>query len=134
MYININNINEFNVAQCEKFLRDYPNHELADAVRKRLAEMRAEFLQPKTKWMDINELLEKKRYWNLSLLRNVFLFLFLFIFIIPTCIVIYYTTTEHEMYREASWKQEEYVGGVERIALLLDLLLFQPFFLILLHL
>lgn len=129
----IKNVDNFNLQDCERFLNQNPDSHLADAVRVRQGQLMEEVFLSKKKdeearkaqisscrkkmsWIDMALFNEKKRYKTLSTLRCI-IFGILIICLFTIGAVIYYCNTEHYIYEEYSSLQESHVTGLEHILL-----------------
>ena len=129
----IKNVDNFNLQDCERFLNQNPDSHLADAVRVRQGQLMEEVFLSKKKdeearraqisscrkkmsWIDMALFNEKKRYKTLSTLRCI-IFGILIICLFTIGAAIYYCNTEHYIYEEYSSLQESHVTGLEHILL-----------------
>ena len=129
----IKNIDNFSLQDCEKFLKENPYSELTDAVRTRQKQIMDEMFrnnrkndearkqqihsyEENIKWIDMAEFNEKKKYKNLSTVRNFVGGIAIICFLIFG-FVIYYTNTEHRIYSHSNREQISYVTGIENLLL-----------------
>lgn len=129
----IKNVDNFNLQDCERFLNENPNSDFADSVRVRQRQLMDEIFRTnkrdeearkaqiiscrkKMSWIDMALFNEKKRYKTLSALRCI-IFGILIICLFTIGAVIYYCNTEHYIYEEYSSLQESHVTGLEHILL-----------------
>ena len=87
----IKNVDNFNLQDCEKYLNENPNSELANAVKIRQTQLMNEILQSrkkdeetrktqinsyreKMKWVSIEQFNAKKRYRDFSKICILFIF------------------------------------------------------------
>ena len=129
----IKNVGNFNLQDCERFLNENPNSDFADSVRVRQRQLMDEIFRAnkrdeearkaqisscrkKMSWIDVALFNEKKKYKTLSALRCI-IFGILIICLFTIGAVIYYCNTEHYIYEEYSSLQESHVTGLEHILL-----------------
>ena len=140
----IKNVDNFNLQDCERFLNENPNSDLADTVRVRQRQLMDEIFRAnkrdeearkaqisscrkKMSWIDMALFNEKKKYKTHSTLR-CFLFGILFICLFTIGSVIYYCNTEHYIYEQYSDSQAIHVTGIEHILLKIDMIEPHSFF------
>lgn len=129
----IKNVDNFNLQDCERFLNGNPDSELADAVRVRQRQLMDEIFRSnkrdeearkaqihsymkKMPWIDMAQFNEKKKYKTRSTFRYIILGI-LFICVFTVGVVIYYCNSTHYMYEESSYAQATHVTGLVNILL-----------------
>lgn len=134
----IKNVDNFNLQDCERFLNQNPDSHLADAVRVRQGQLMEEVFLSKKKdeearkaqisscrkkmsWIDMALFNEKKRYKTLSTLRCI-IFGILIICLFTIGAAIYYSKTEHYIYEQYSDSQAIHVTGIEHILLKIEMI------------
>lgn len=134
----IKNVDNFNLQDCERFLNENLNSDFADAVRMRQRQLMDEIFRAnkrdeearkaqisscrkKMSWIDIALFNEKKKYKTLSTFRCITLgILCVCVFTISS--VVYYCNTTHYIYEEFSHAQATHVIGLENILLNLNII------------
>lgn len=129
----IKNVDNFNLQDCEKFLNENPNSDLADAVRLRKRQLMDEILRAnkrdeearkaqisscrkKISWIDMALFNEKKKYKTHSIFR-CFTLGILCVGVFTIGLVVYYCNTTHYIYEEFSHAQATHVTGLENVLL-----------------
>lgn len=134
----IKNIENFNLKDCENYLNNHPDSEWVDAVKSRQAQLRDEIFrinkredeerkrrvlsyEAKMRWMDMAQFNEKKKYKNLSVFRAAIIGVFLICaFMIGS--VTYYSNTQHFIYDKVDSEQANHVTGFENLLLKCDMI------------
>lgn len=133
----VKSIENLNMDECREYLQKNPNDEMASKVQNRLHEIfaarekqqqkaertkdaeRKASINLKNKWIDINQLLENKKYRNLHGVRIFFVLIF-FLCLFFVFSTLYYTNSTHLIY-SASWREQcNNVYGLENILLNLE--------------
>lgn len=134
----IKNVDNFNLQDCERFLNENPNSDLADAVRLRQRQLMDEIFRAnkrdeearkaqisscrkKMSWIDMALFNEKKKYKTHSTFRSIICFI-LFVCAFTISSVVYYCNTTHYIYEEYSSRQAIHVTGIEHILLKIDMI------------
>lgn len=132
----IKNVDNFNLQDCENFLKNNPDSELAGAVSARREKLMDEIFQSKKreedarkkqiqsykdgmKWVDMAQFNEKKRYKTYYVFRAILMSVFCICFFLYISIM-YYCNTEHYIYEEYASDQASHVTGVEHFLLVND--------------
>lgn len=134
----IKNVENFNLQDCDNYLKTNPNGELAESVRLRQKQLIEQTIQVNrkkdeerkrevhsyemnTQWIDMAEFNEKKKYKSLSFPRCI-LKSIVFICLLIVIVAAYYCNTEHYMYADSSYDQAFYVTGIENFLLRCDII------------
>lgn len=134
----IKNVENFNLQDCESYLKNNPNGELAESVRLRQKQLidqtnqvsrekdeerkrQVHCYEMKTQWIDMAEFNEKKKYKSLSFPRCI-LKSIIFISLLIVIVAVYYFCTEHYIYEEYASGQASYVTGIENFLLSCDII------------
>lgn len=134
----IKNVDNFNLQDCERFLNENPNSDLADAVRLRQRQLMDEIFRAnerdeearkaminscrkKMQWIDMALFNEKKKYKTYSTSICITLVI-LCACAFAICPVVYFCNTTHYMYEGNSDRQATHVIGLESILLNLDMI------------
>ena len=129
----IKNVENFNLQDCDSYLKNNPNGELAESVRLRQKQLidqtnqvsrekdeerkrQVHCYEMKTQWIDIAEFNEKKKYKSLSFSRCI-LKPIVFICLLIVVAAVYFFNTKHYIYEEYSWDQASHVTGIENFLL-----------------
>lgn len=129
----IKNVDNFNLQDCERFLNENPNSDFADSVRVQQRQLMDEIFRAnkrdeeariaqiiscrkKMSWIDIALFNEKKKFKTHSIFRCFTLgVLCVCVFTIGS--VVYYCNTTHYIYEEFSHAQATHVTGLENVLL-----------------
>ena len=134
----IKNVDNFNLQDCERFLTENPDSDLSDAVKVRQKQLMDEIFRAKQRgeearkaqiiscrkkmsWIDMALFNEKKRYKTHSTSLCITLVI-LCVCAFAIYQVVYFCTTTHYMYEGNSDRQATHVIGLESILLNLDMI------------
>lgn len=134
--MNFKNIKDFTLAECQAYLKYNPLGEERDAIYERMQELidkNSTQIQPKmdedfieqplkgdgANWIDILQFKAECKLRNLNFLR-IFIYVVITPFIFLSLGAIYYSNTDHIIWSESSWEQQEYKSGVESLLLEMD--------------
>lgn len=134
----IKNVDNFNLQDCERFLTENPDSDLSDAVKVRQKQLMDEIFRAKQRgeearkakinscrkkmqWIDMALFNEKKKYKTHSTSLCITLVI-LCVCAFAICPVVYFCTTTHYMYAGNSDLQATHVIGLESILLNLDMI------------
>lgn len=129
----IKNVDNFNLQDCERFLNENPNSDFADSVRVRQRQLMDEIFRAnkrdeearkalisscrkKMSWIDVALFNEKKKYKTHSIFR-CFTLGILCVCVFTIGLVVYYCNTTHYIYEKYSHAQATHVTGLENVLL-----------------
>ena len=134
----IKNVENFNLQDCDNYLKNNQNGELVESVRLRQKQLidqtnqvnrkkdeerkrEVHSYEMNTQWIDMAEFNEKKKYKSLSFPRCILKYI-IFICLLIVLLVVYYFCTERYIYEEYASGQASYVTGIENFLLRCDII------------